>query len=156
MICEKCGKKINKTDKFCSNCGTKLNPQHTKEFLGRNQTISDIEVRDGVIFLEIYNSRSNSGFITHKEVGIQKKEEIKKWITKTSNPSKIPILLEKLGIEKEENGDFMEEIQKVATIIGDRIMCNNSINTNIVKTILYENNIEYREEKVNNTTIIYL
>ena len=155
MICEKCGKKINKTDKFCSNCGNKLNPQHTKEFLNKNQSISDIEVRDGVIFIEIYNSRSDSGFLTHKELGIQKREEVKEWITKTSNPSKIPILLEKLGIEKEEN-DFMEEVQKVATIIGDRIMCNNSINTNIVKTILYENNIEYKEAKVNNTTIIYL
>lgn len=141
--------------KFCPNCGEKLNPQHTKEFLGRNQTISDIEVRDGVIFIEIYNSRSNSGFLTHKEVGIQKKEEIKEWITKTSNPSKIPILLEKLGIEKEESGDFMEEIQKVTTIIGDRIMCN-STNVNIVKAILYENDIEYKEEKVNDITIIYL
>ena len=155
MICPNCNKKVNKTMKFCPNCGTKLNPQHTKEFLNRNQAISDIEVRDGVIFLEIYNSRSNSGFLTHKELGIQKKEEVKEWITKTSNPSKIPILLEKLGIEKEESGDFMEEIQKVATIIGNRVMCN-STNTNIVKTILYENNIEYKEEKVNNTTIIYL
>ena len=154
MLCKECGKKVRKTDRFCMNCGAKLNPQHTKEFLDKNQTISDIEVRDGVIFLEIYNSRSDSGFLTHKELGIQKKEEIKEWITKTSNPSKIPILLEKLGIEK-ESGDFMEEIQKVATIIGDRIMCN-STNINIVKTILYENNIEYKEEKVNNTTIIYL
>ena len=155
MICEKCGNKISKTMKFCPSCGEKLNPQHTKEFLGRNQTISDIEVRDGVIFLEIYNSRSNSGFLTHKEVGIQKKEEVKEWITKTSNPSKIPILLEKLGIEKEESGDFMEEIQKVTTIIGNRIMCN-SKNINIVKAILYENDIEYKEEKVNDITIIYL
>lgn len=154
MICENCGNKVRKSDKFCMNCGTKLNPQHTKEFLNKNQTISDIEVRDGVIFLEIYNSRSNSGFLTHKELGIQKKEEIKNWITKTSNPSKIPILLEKLGIEKEES-DFMEEIQKVTTIIGDRIMCN-STNINIVKAILYENDIEYKEEKVNDTTIIYL
>lgn len=155
MFCKKCNQKVSKTMKFCPNCGEKLNPQHTKEFLGRNQTISDIEVRDGVIFLEIYNSRSNSGFLTHKEVGIQKKEEVKEWITKTSNPSKIPILLEKLGIEKEENGDFMEEIQKVTTIIGDRIMCN-SKNINIVKAILYENNVEYKEEKVNDITIIYL
>ena len=154
MICEKCGQKVGKTDKFCMNCGTKLNPQHTKELLDKNQTISDIEVRDGVIFLEIYNSRSNSGFLTHKELGIQKKEEIKEWITKTSNPSKIPILLEKLGIEK-ESGDFMEEIQKVTTIIGDRIMCNKK-NINIVKAILYENDIEYKEEKVNDITIIYL
>lgn len=154
MICPNCNKKVNKTMKFCPNCGTKLNPQHTKEFLNRNQAISDIEVKDGVIFLEIYNSRSNSGFLTHKELGIQKKEEVKEWITKTSNPSKIPILLEKLGIEKEES-DFMEEIQKVTTIIGDRIMCN-STNINIVKAILYENDIEYKEEKVNDTTIIYL
>lgn len=155
MICQKCGTKVRKTDKFCMNCGEKLNPQHTKEILGKNQTISDIEVRDGVIFLEIYNSRSNSGFLTHKEVGIQKKEEIKKLIM-TSNSSKIPILLEKLGIEKEEeSGDFMEEIQKVTTIIGNRIMCN-STNVNIVKAILYENDIEYKEEKVNDITIIYL
>ena len=155
MLCKKCNKKVSKTMKFCPNCGTKLNPQHTKQLLGRNQTISDIEVRDGVIFLEIYNSRSNSGFLTHKELGIQKKKEVKEWITKTSNPSKIPILLEKLGIEKEESGDFMEEIQKVTTIIGDRIMCN-SKNVNIVKAILYENNITYKEEKVNDITIIYL
>lgn len=155
MICKKCGKEVKKTDKFCMNCGAKLNPQHTKELLDKNQTISDIEVRDGVIFLEIYNSRSNSGFLTHKELGIQKKEEVKKWITKTSNPSKIPILLEKLGIEKEESSDFMEEIQKITTIIGDRIMCN-STNVNIVKTILYKNDIEYKEEKVNDITIIYL
>ena len=151
----KCGEKIRKTDKFCMFCGRKLNPQHTKELLDKNQTISDIEVRDGVIFLEIYNSRSNSGFLTHKELGIQKKEEIKEWITKTSNPSKIPILLEKLGIEKEESGDFMEEIQKVTTIIGDRIMCNKK-NINIGKAILYENNVKYKEEKVNDITIIYL
>ena len=154
MLCPKCNKKIGKTMKFCPNCGEKLSPQHTKEFISKNQSISDIEVRDGVIYLEIYNSRSNSGFLTHKEVGIQKKEEVKTWITKTSNPSKIPILLEKLGIEK-ESGDFMEEIQKVTTIIGDRIMCN-STNVNIVKTILYENDIEYKEEKVNDITIIYL
>ena len=49
----------------------------------------------------------------------------------------------------------MEEIQKVTTIIGDRIMCN-SKNINIVKAILYENNVEYKEEKVNDITIIYL
>ena len=154
MICEKCGKKINKTDKFCSNCGTKLNPQHTKEFISEKQSISDINVANGVIDITIYNYDSNSGYETHKKVGIAKKEEIKEWITKTSNPSKIPILLEKLGIEKEES-DFMEEIQKVTTIIGDRIMCN-STNVNIVKAILYENDIEYKEEKVNDTTIIYL
>ena len=140
--------------KFCPNCGTKLNPQHKKEFLDKNQSICDIEVKDGVIFLEIYNSRSNSGFLTHKEVGIQKKEEVKTWITKTSNPSKIPILLEKLGIEK-ESGDFMEEIQKVTTIIGDRIMCQKD-NINVVKEILYKNNVQYKEEKVNDITIIYL
>ena len=156
MKCPNCNKEVRKTDKFCMNCGTKLSPQHTKRFLNENQSISDIEVRNGIIFLEIYNSRSDSGFLTHKELGIQKKEEVKKWITKTSNPSKIPILLEKLGIEKEESGDFMEEIQKVTTIIGDRIMCNKR-NINIVKAILYENDIvEYKEEKVNDITIIYL
>lgn len=154
MMCKKCGQKVKKTDKFCMNCGEKLNPQHTKEFLNKNQTISDIEVRDGVIFLEIYNSRGNSGFLTHKEVGIQKKKAIKELIMKSNN-QKIPILLEKLGIEKEESGDFMEEIQKVATIIGDNIMCNKQ-NINIVKTILYENNKKYTEQKVNDTTIIYL
>lgn len=154
MICKNCNKKVSKTMKFCPNCGTKLNPQHKKEFLDKNQSICDIEVKDGVIFLEIYNSRSNSGFLTHKEVGIQKKEEVKTWITKTSNPSKIPILLEKLGIEK-ESGDFMEEIQKVTTIIGDRIMCQKD-NINVVKEILYKNNVQYKEEKVNDITIIYL
>ena len=156
MICEKCGNKISKTMKFCPSCGEKLNPQHTKKFLNKNQKINDINVINDVIDITIYNYDSNSGYETHRKVGIAKKEEVKEWITKTSNPNIIPFLLEKLGIEKEESGDFMEEIQKVATIIGDRIMCNNSINTNIVKTILYENNIEYREEKVNNTTIIYL
>lgn len=153
MIC-KCGAKVRKSDKFCMNCGTKLNPQHTKEFISEKQSISDINVANGVIDITIYNYDSNSGYETHKKVGIAKKEEIKEWITKTSNPSKIPILLEKLGIEKEES-DFMEEIQKVTTIIGDRIMCN-STNINIVKAILYENDIEYKEEKVNDTTIIYL
>ena len=154
MICPNCNKKVNKTMKFCPNCGTKLNPQHTKEFISEKQSISDINVANGVIDITIYNYDSNSGYETHKKVGIAKKEEIKEWITKTSNPSKIPILLEKLGIEKEES-DFMEEIQKVTTIIGDRIMCN-STNVNIVKAILYENDIEYKEEKVNDITIIYL
>lgn len=156
MICKKCGKQIRKTDKFCMNCGEKLNPQHTKEFLNKNQKISDISVTNDVIDITIYNNKRNCGYETHKKVGIAKKEEVKEWIIKTSNPNIIPFLLEKLDIEKEESGDFMEEIQKVATIIGDRIMCNNSINTNIVKAILYENNVEYKEEKVNNTTIIYL
>lgn len=154
-FCQKCNEKVTKSMRFCPNCGEKLNPQHTKKFLSKNQKISDISVTNDVIDITIYTNKGNCGYETHRKVGIAKKEEIKEWITKTSNPSKIPILLEKLGIEKEES-DFMEEVQKVATIIGDRIMCNNSINTNIVKTILYENNVEYKEEKVNNTTIIYL
>ena len=136
------------------NCGEKLNPQHTKEFLGRNQKISDISVTNDVIDITIYTNKGNCGYETHRKVGIAKKEEIREWIIKTSNPNIIPFLLEKLDVKK-ENGDFMEEIQKVTTIIGDRIMCN-SKNINIVKAILYENNVEYKEEKVNNTTIIYL
>lgn len=154
MICGKCGNKISKTMKFCPNCGEKLNPKHTKEFLGRNQKISDISVTNDVIDITIYTNKGNCGYETHRKVGIAKKEEIREWIIKTSNPNIIPFLLEKLDVKK-ENGDFMEEIQKVTTIIGDRIMCN-SKNINIVKAILYENNVEYKEEKVNNTTIIYL
>ena len=154
MICEKCGNKISKTMKFCPNCGEKLNPQHTKEFLGRNQKISDISVTNDVIDITVYTNKGNCGYETHRKVGIAKKEEIREWIIKTSNPNIIPFLLEKLDVKK-ESGDFMEEIQKVTTIIGNRIMCDNT-NVNIVKAILYENNVEYKEEKVNNTTIIYL
>lgn len=155
MICKNCGEKVSKMMKFCPNCGEKLNPQHTKEFLGKNQKISDISVTNDVIDITIYTNKGNCGYETHRKVGIAKKEEIREWIIKTSNPNIIPILLEKLGIEKEESGDFMEEIQKVTTIIGNRIMCN-STNVNIVKAILYENNVEYKEEKVNDITIIYL
>ena len=140
--------------KFCPNCGTKLNPQHTKKFLGRNQKISDISVTNDVIDITIYTNKGNCGYETHRKVGIAKKEEIREWIIKTSNPNIIPFLLEKLDVKK-ESGDFMEEIQKVTTIIGDRVMCNNT-NVNIVKAILYENDIEYKEEKVNDITIIYL
>ena len=154
MKCEKCGEKVRKTDKFCMNCGTKLNPQHTKEFLGRHQKISDISVTNDVIDITVYTNKGNCGYETHRKVGIAKKEEIREWIIKTSNPNIIPFLLEKLDVKK-ESGDFMEEIQKVTTIIGDRIMCDNT-NVNIVKAILYENDIEYKEEKVNDITIIYL
>lgn len=154
MICKKCNKKISKMMKFCPNCGTKLNPQHTKEFLNEKQSINDINVANDVIDITIYNYDSNSGYETHRKVGIAKREEVKEWIIKTSNPNIIPFLLEKLGVKK-ESGDFMEEIQKVATIIGDRIMCQKD-NINVVKEILYKNNVQYKEEKVNNTTIIYL
>lgn len=154
MICEKCGNKISKTMKFCPSCGEKLNPQHTKKFLSKNQKISDISVTNDVIDITIYTNKGNCGYETHRKVGIAKKEEIREWIIKTSNPNIIPFLLEKLDVKK-ESGDFMEEIQKVTTIIGDRIMCN-SKNINIVKAILYENNVEYKEEKVNDITIIYL
>lgn len=154
MICKNCGTKVKKNDKFCMNCGTKLNPQHTKKFLGKNQKISDISVTNDVVDITIYTSKGNCGYETHRKVGIAKKEEIREWIIKTSNPNIIPFLLEKLDVKK-ESGDFMEEIQKVTTIIGDRIMCNRT-NVNIVKAILYENDIEYKEEKVNDTTIIYL
>lgn len=154
MLCKKCNKKVSKTMKFCPNCGTKLNPQHTKKFLGRNQKISDISVTNDVIDITIYTNKGNCGYETHRKVGIAKKEEIREWIIKTSNPNIIPFLLEKLDVKK-ESGDFMEEIQKVTTIIGDRVMCNNT-NVNIVKAILYENDIEYKEEKVNDITIIYL
>ena len=154
MICKNCGEKVRKSDKFCMNCGTKLNPQHTKKFLSKNQKISDISVTNDVIDITIYTNKGNCGYETHRKVGIAKKEEIREWIIKTSNPNIIPFLLEKLDVKK-ESGDFMEEIQKVTTIIGDRIMCN-SKNINIVKAILYENNVEYKEEKVNDTTIIYL
>ena len=153
MKCE-CGQKIRKSDKFCMNCGRKLNPQHTKKFLNKNQKISDISVTNDVIDITVYTNKGNCGYETHRKVGIAKKEEIKEWIIKTSNPNIIPFLLEKLDVKK-ESGDFMEEIQKVTTIIGDRIMCNKK-NVNIVKTILYENDIEYKEEKVNDITIIYL
>lgn len=154
MICKECGQKIRKNDKFCMNCGTKLNPQHTKEFLSKNQKISDISVTNDVIDITVYTNKGNCGYETHRKVGIAKKEEIKEWIIKTSNPNIIPFLLEKLDVKK-ESGDFMEEIQKVTTIIGNRIMCNRT-NVNIVKAILYENDIEYKEEKVNDITIIYL
>ena len=154
MFCKKCNQKVSKTMKFCPNCGEKLNPQHTKKFLSKNQKISDISVTNDVIDITIYTNKGNCGYETHRKVGIAKKEEIREWIIKTSNPNIIPFLLEKLDVKK-ESGDFMEEIQKVTTIIGDRIMCN-SKNINIVKAILYENNIEYKEEKVNDTTIIYL
>ena len=154
MICCKCGQKVNKTDKFCMNCGAKLNPQHTKRFLNKNQKISDISVTNDVVDITVYTNKGNCGYETHRKVGIAKKEEIKEWIIKTSNPNIIPFLLEKLDVKK-ESGDFMEEIQKVTTIIGNRIMCNKT-NVNIVKAILYENDIEYKEEKVNDITIIYL
>lgn len=144
MICSKCGQKVKKTDKFCSNCGNKLNPQHTKEFIQTNQSISDINVANGVIDITIYNSGVNCGYKTHKQVGIAKKEKVKEYIIKTSSSDKIPILLEKLEIKKEEN-DFMKEIEKITTIIGDRIMCSES-NINIVKAILYENDIKIKEK----------
>lgn len=153
MFCKNCGEKVRKSDKFCVNCGTKLNPQHTKKFLGKTQKISDISVTNDVIDITVYTSKGNCGYETHRKVGIAKKEEIKKWIIKKSNPNIIPFLLEKLDVK--ESSDFMEEIQKITTIIGDKIMCN-STNINIVKAILYENDIEYKEEKVNDITIIYL
>ena len=155
MICPKCNNKVRKTDKFCTNCGNKLNPQHTKEFIQTNQSISDINVANGIIDITIYNSGVNCGYETHKQVGIAKKEKVKEYIIKTSSSDKIPILLEKLGINKQEN-DFMKKIKEIAIIIGDRIMCDEN-NINIVKAILCENSVKVkREDKVNDTTIIYL
>ena len=156
MKCPNCGNKVKKTDKFCSSCGEKLNPQHKIDFIQTNQSISDINVANGVIDITIYNSGVNCGFETHKQVGIQKKEEIKEYIIKSSSPNKIPILLEKLSIEKEEKENYLKELNKVCDIIGNRIMANNK-NINIVKAILYNHNIDIkREDKVNDTIIIYL
>lgn len=155
MICSNCGSTIRKTDKFCCNCGEKLNPQHTKDFIQKNQSISDINVANGIIDIAIYNKNNNCGYITHRQVGIQKKEEIEKYIVKTSIPSKVPILLEKLGIEKEE-GNYLDEISEISEIIGDRIIVQKE-NIGVVKSILYTHNVDIkREDNIIDMFILYI
>ena len=46
MFCPKCGKKIDNEGKFCSNCGFKIETQHSEEEKEKNENEDDIITED--------------------------------------------------------------------------------------------------------------